>query len=182
MNIETWKSIPGFEYYEASSYGRVRSVDRFMEYERFGRISKHFRPGKILSIRWNPKNGYGNFFPGRGNTIYIHRAIVETFIGKIPKGMAVNHKDGNKKNNFIENLEIVTYAENIGHSYRELGRKTSKGDVLSNEDVDLIKFWHFPTSKNGRYCMHAKILAKIFNRNVSSIKNIASGKSARFAP
>src|SRR5205085_5266926 len=47
---------------------------------------------------------------------YVHRLVVEAFIGPIPEGMADNHKDGTKQNNDISNLEIATYSENIQHA------------------------------------------------------------------
>lgn len=49
---------------------------------------------------------------------YVHRLVAEIFIGQIPEGYCVNHKDGNKKNNRLENLEIVTFSENIRHAVR----------------------------------------------------------------
>jgi Mor family transcriptional regulator len=48
-----------------------------------------------------------------GKTVLFHRLIVETFIGEIPEGMEVDHRDGNKHNNELGNLEIVTPEENI---------------------------------------------------------------------
>lgn len=47
----------------------------------------------------------------------VHRVVYETFNGDIPKGMVINHKDGNKQNNHIENLEICTPSENTIHAY-----------------------------------------------------------------
>ena len=52
--------------------------------------------------------------------------VVEAFIGEIPPGMAVNHKDFDKSNNTLENLEIVTYSENNKHSAKA-GRYDDKG-------------------------------------------------------
>lgn len=47
----------------------------------------------------------------------VHRAVVETFIGDIPKDMVVNHVNGDKLDNRIENLEVATHAENTRHAY-----------------------------------------------------------------
>lgn len=52
---------------------------------------------------------------------YLHRIIAQKFIGDIT-GLEVNHKDGNRSNNHISNLELVTRSENQIHSYRVLGR------------------------------------------------------------
>jgi hypothetical protein len=48
---------------------------------------------------------------------YVHRLVWEQFNGPIPEGMVINHIDGNKKNNDLNNLELVTHAENIRHAF-----------------------------------------------------------------
>ncbi len=54
---------------------------------------------------------------------YVHRLVAEYFVDNIPKNYVVNHKDGDKSNNDVCNLEIVTYSENSIHSYHKLGNK-----------------------------------------------------------
>ena len=58
---------------------------------------------------------------GLGSEKSVHRLVVKAFISDIPDGMEVNHKDGNKQNNKVENLEIVTHKENMVHSRYVLG-------------------------------------------------------------
>ena len=53
--------------------------------------------------------------PGKQHRRYIHRLVAETFIGTIPQGSIVNHIDGDKLNNHLENLEIVDGKENGSH-------------------------------------------------------------------
>jgi hypothetical protein len=48
---------------------------------------------------------------------YVHRLVVEAFIGEIPAGLEVNHISGQKVDNSIENLEVVTHAENTKHAW-----------------------------------------------------------------
>lgn len=57
---------------------------------------------------------------------YLHRIIAQKFVGDVA-GLEVNHKDGNRSNNHISNLELVTRSENQIHSYRVLGRKPNRG-------------------------------------------------------
>lgn len=47
----------------------------------------------------------------------VHQLIAHTILGQPPKGYIINHKDGNKLNNRIENLEYITYSENTQHAY-----------------------------------------------------------------
>ena len=84
--------------------------------------------GKILSIKWNKKrilklrkttNGYLDFKICENNkkrNYSIHRFVYQTFKGVIPKGMETDHIDGDKKNNSISNLQLLTKKENIRKS------------------------------------------------------------------
>lgn len=53
----------------------------------------------------------------KSKLISVHRAVYESFKGPIPKGMQVNHKDGNKLNNNLDNLELCTPLENVRHAW-----------------------------------------------------------------
>ena len=86
------------------------------------------RCGKILSLKWNKKrilklytkrNGYleFNFYENNKKRHYsVHRFVFECFKGAIPKGMETDHVDGDKKNNSISNLQLLTKKENIRKS------------------------------------------------------------------
>lgn len=72
----------------------------------------------------------------------VHRLVVKTFMGEIPLGLAVNHKDGDKTNNNLSNLEVVTYSENMRHAYR-IGLISTHGSKnamskVTEEDVLLM--------------------------------------------
>jgi hypothetical protein len=76
---------------------------------------------RILRPRTHPSGYlYIGCFKGKGpNKVRlwrrVHRVVAEAFIGKIPKKMVINHKDFDKHNNSIENLEIVTSSQNSIH-------------------------------------------------------------------
>lgn len=67
-------------------------------------------------------------------TFKVHRLVVEAFVSAVPEGLCVNHKDGNKLNNTLSNLEIVSYSENTQHA-KDTGLAKR---ILSEEQVVSI--------------------------------------------
>ena len=84
---------------------------------------------------------------GRTNNARVHRLIAETFIPNPDNLRDVNHKDGNKLNNDISNLEWVSHSENVKHSYNnglqnKVRNKHGTYNVLSNDDKQTISSLH----------------------------------------
>ena len=108
---EVWKDIKGYEgMYQVSNFGRVKSFDR---YDKHGALWL----GKILSNK-PQKTGYVNVkfsVDGKRSVKLVHRLVAEAFIPNIENKPEVNHKDGNKSNNKVSNLEWVTSRENTLH-------------------------------------------------------------------
>lgn len=107
-----------------------------------GRVISLFN-NKILNPRTNEK-GYFRVSLVNENgkkDFYIHRLVAQTFLVNPENKRTVNHKNGCKEDNTIENLEWMTYSENHKHSYRELGRKVSWICIkdLSKEKVSRWK-------------------------------------------
>jgi len=123
--IETWKPVKGFPNYEISNQGRCRSIDRVTIRNRFMH-GKHVAEripfkGQVLKKRYDRKGyvRYRIYDSSRASkTFRAHRLVVEAFIGEIPEGLQVNHKNGVKDDNRVENLEICTNAENQRHAHR----------------------------------------------------------------
>lgn len=114
--FEVWLPVRGYEgLYEVSHLGRVRSVDRKVEYSDGRTVTKR---GKILSISAG-KNGYENvrlYKDKKAKNHSVHRLVAEAFISN-PEGKSqVNHKDRNPLNNDFTNLEWVTHQENADHA------------------------------------------------------------------
>ena len=110
--IERWKPVNGYVgIYEVSSHGRVRSVDRTINYSN-GQIRSY--KGKVLSTPLS-KRGYPHvdlWNRGKNQVRYVHSLVAETFIGSRPEGMEVCHNDGSKTNNHVDNLRYGTSSDN----------------------------------------------------------------------
>lgn len=120
---ETWMPIAGFEgRYSVSSLGRIRRLE--------GKWSP--RGDRLLQPSLSP-NGYPQIRLGR-KTFAIHRLVARAFIGLCAPGLQVNHRDGDKANNAVVNLEYVTMLENHAHAHR-MG-------LMKAPDPETISGWH----------------------------------------
>ncbi len=122
---EIWKNArtPG---YSVSSLGRVRSEARVVNR---GRYSVSW-PEKILKPRPH-SGGYLRVQLGGSKDYYIHRLVAEAFLDNPNNLPEVNHIDGVKSNNNVDNLEWVTPSENSRHAY-DVG--LSRRSLLTVED------------------------------------------------
>lgn len=131
---EIWKDIENYEgYYQVSNLGKVRSLDRVQE-DSLGR--KYPWKGKVMSPRIN-RDGYSQISlgkKGKVKTRTVHRLVAEAFLEKIPTKNYVNHKDGNKENNHLYNLEWCTAKENTHHAF-ETGLQ-SRGEDSNFAAID----------------------------------------------
>lgn len=121
-----WKRIPGFPRYAINHCGRIRS---------YARKTMHY-----LAISYYKESGYAFANIGNANGFRkckIHRLVWLTFRGKIPKPLQINHIDGDKTNNHLSNLELVTASENVRHSYRTGASKPRYGEDNSSARFTL---------------------------------------------
>ena len=113
---EIWRDVPGYEgYYQASNLGRIKSLERIVKHNCGGpkKLKERVLKGYV--------NRYGYVIislckKGRSKSHSVHRLIISAFIGE--SNLQVNHIDGVKTNNNIENLEYVTLQENISHAVK----------------------------------------------------------------
>lgn len=132
-----WKDIKGFEgYYQISDNGEVRSLDRYIHFKHKDRFYK----GDIISQQIG-NHGYKIIKLHKNKksfTFTVHKLVAEHFLEKPSYAECVNHKNGNKLDNRVENLEWVTYSENNIHALQNELRKprkriyTSKHNKSSN--------------------------------------------------
>lgn len=176
--METWKDIEGYEgYYQVSSQGRVKSLDRF--------DGVHFRQGTIIKPRLKA-NGYlqvGLRKHSERKWVGVHRLVAIAFVENPYGKSQVNHIDGNKQNNTIENLEWVTGKENQNHAAKTgLRSGVPKGEAHSNygkygEDSRSAKPVIRRDPNTGETKLYkAKILAGYEGFDVTSISKCCHGK------
>lgn len=172
--IEAWRPVRAFGGdYLASNLGRVRSLSRMS----YGEV--YMIPERILRSSVNKKTGYETvnlYKGGKCARYYVHRLVAETFLEN-PSGFTdVNHKDGDKQNNKLSNLEWVTRSENKIHSFRTGIAKTTKGEqnwkakLTTTHILTIRQLWN-----SGKYTRHR--LGEIFSVETPTITNIINKKS-----
>ena len=150
-----------------------------------------YRTGKIKNVVTGhvltpsvDKRGYYFVKLDRENltrkNMFVHRIVAESFIPNPERKTQVNHKDGDKSNNCVENLEWATPAENIRHSYTVLGRsgslKGKSGKLNANSipvyqyglDGQFIKSWDSVSdAARAIKCNPSQIINQISGRTIT---------------
>lgn len=165
-NLEEWRDIEGYDrLYKISSYGRVLSTRRFRTLGGFMKYSI-------------PQNGYKQTClckDGTPKTFMIHRLVAKAFLENPDNLPEVNHKDEDKTNNCVWNLEFCTRKYNnsygtkiqrsvrshdykrsaiksaLHHDYAEVGKKLSKKVIQLDENGNIVKVWDSIRSINSVY-------------------------------
>lgn len=171
MEEEIWKPIEGFEdYYEASSYGRIRSKSRIIYGDGIGFPRR--KNGKVLS---GIKVGAGYLSViltacGKRSRMYIHHIIAKTFLEPCDGKKQVNHKDGNKTNNASINLEWCTPKENVHHAFMT-GLMSPHHNQKNKKKVEI-------TDKDGNKTVYDSIAdaARVLGICESGVSRACSGR------
>jgi hypothetical protein len=128
MAQEIWKNVNGFDGYIVSNTGKL------------ARINKTDKKTKPLSLTNYDKDGYIKTSMnqnGKRHYLRLHRIVAENFLENPDSLPVVNHKDGNKLNNHVDNLEWCTVSYNTKHAFDVLGRKGHNGGM--NKRIKIIK-------------------------------------------
>ena len=113
--MKKWTKLYCSDYYEISDMGNVRSIERVVPHARYGKMKQK---GRALKTAVN-KHGYKLFAISENDvksTIYVHTAVFNSFNGTEPNGCRYNvidHIDGDKSNNRLDNLQRISQSENV---------------------------------------------------------------------
>jgi hypothetical protein len=165
QNCEVWREIENYVgYYQISNMGRVKSLSRTYKL----RDSIITYPEKILSLNLSTYGyPYVNLSKNNiKNRQFTHRLVAKAFISNPENKPCVNHKNGVRHDNRLENLEWCTYSENHIHAYRVLGRKRAMAGVCGKDN---------PKSKSvSQYTMDDKLIrVYVSAREASKITGIS---------
>lgn len=116
--MEIWKPLPCCASYSVSSHGRVKGPQ--------GLKTAAITYGGYLRVQL--------YYRGKAHCCSVHSLVMRTFVGKRPTGKVINHKNGNKTDNALANLEYLTYSQNAQHA-----RQTNLIDVCKGEQHPLAK-------------------------------------------
>ncbi|MBU3205161.1 NUMOD4 motif-containing HNH endonuclease [Clostridium algidicarnis] len=158
--MEKWRDVNGYEgFYQISNYGKAKSLDRVV-FCKTGKTRKI--KGKVL-ILINDKDGYKEINMSKNGKVRhgkVHRLVAEAFLEKIEGKNEVNHKDGNKANNEVGNLEWCNASENTAHAVKNGLLKVigsdNPGAKLTEKEVREIRNLYNDDKKNNSILKLAK--------------------------
>lgn len=160
--MELWLDIPNYDGYQVSNFGRVRTHNKLSNNSLH---SKRVWKDRILKYKGKtPRTGYrvDLWKGGKPKTFLVARLVAFTFYGKDINNhrLTVNHIDGNRFNNKLDNLELVSLKENVRHGFRTGLYSSSKKVKLVNKITGTIIY---PSSLSEG--------SKIINKNAGYLSN-----------
>lgn len=171
---EIWKTVIGYEgFYQVSNFGRVKSMPIFI----YDKKRKWFKTANIL----NPKPSKIGYFivtlckKTIREKVYIHRLVADSFIPNTDNKSQVNHINGIKIDNRVENLEWVSCKENIQHAFRIGLNKAHKRFNSDNHYSKPI----IQTDMNGLFVAEYPSMSECFRQTGIGVPQISSVISGR---
>lgn len=163
-----WRPCPCDAHYEVSDEGEVRSVDRT--------VARNGKPAQIRGKLLKPRKhsqGYRSVSMTGQKQATIHSLVMEAFVGPRPLGTDINHKNGDKADNRLENLEYCSRSQNMTHAVKTglmppppIKRGTSQHLCrLDEKQVRRIRAWH---AEGGGVAQ----MARHYDVGESTIRNI----------
>jgi len=171
--MEIWKPIKNYEGYDASNYGRIRSLDRWVKYSD-GRLRLY--KGRILKPV-KRKDGYlqvGLYKDGKQKRHSVHRLVWMAFNGDIPEGYEVNHINEITTDNRLGNLNLLTHGDNVNFGTRNKRIKEKRSQIVFQLTYPGLEFMCEWSSANeaGRNGFNQSAVSECCNGKRKSHKGV----------
>jgi hypothetical protein len=169
---KVWEDIEGFVgYYQISNHAEIRSLDRWVATKPSSN-NKRFIKGQVMKSCINNYRVIRLSKDGISKHFLLHRLLALAFIPNPNNYPCVNHIDGNKLNNDLNNLEWCTYSYNSTHSYI-IGKQNKKGEnhhfaKLTEKDVREIRYMDGTLTR--------WFMSKLYNISIHTIRDICIGR------
>ena len=165
--IESWEEVSRYpKSYVVSNKGNIGSLNYKGKKGVFGLMSMYFRKDKYVTVTLSNN--------GTAKTVAVHILVAEAFIPNPEKKPQVNHKDGNKHNNNVSNLEWATKSEDITHAYSNNLRKVGEKSHLSKlTKKQVLEIRDLMLNKNA----DRTEVAKLYGINVKTVWRIKNNKT-----
>lgn len=177
---EIWKKVVDNSNYLVSNKGRVYSKEVIIDTNKTLKKQKHKRTYKGCILNFGISMGYFKVNLKYNNKYYnkkVHWLVAETFIPNPDNKPCINHKDGNKLNNNVDNLEWCTYKENTQHAIKsgliEAGERSVTSKLTNKEVIEIKERYKIGNISQSK-------LAKEYDVNPSCICNIVNNKTRLF--
>lgn len=163
--MEVWKKIIGFENYEVSNLGNVKNTN-----------FKRTRKEKIMKSTKN-SSGYlllSLFKNGKRNRFQVHYLVAISFINNFENKKCINHINGIKTDNRLENLEWNTHSENTKHAFKIGLMKNNFGE---SQHLSKLKENDVLEIRENKDCLSYRQMANIYKVSVFSIQSVVNRKT-----
>ena len=154
---EIWEDIKGYEgLYQISNLGKIKSLDHVVKTSnKYKATGSRMVKGKMLKCSFD-KDGYLTISLSKNNIVKtkrIHKLVAETFIINLHNLPIINHKDENKQNNYVDNLEWCTHQYNTNYNNMPFKRAENRRKKVLQYDKNgnLIKKWNSMTEASKHY-------------------------------
>ncbi len=176
VEVEEWRPIPGLQFYEASSFGRIRSLDQTICHKGpWGKIAVRRINGRVLKCKPKPNGSgavYWQFHAGHGDHRMVSRCVCAAFHGPaLSWRHEAAHLDGNPANNRPRNLAWATPLQNAMHKHAHgTVARGIKNAAAKITEIDVHRIFE-------AYCFGVDMgsIAVLYNVTPSSIGNILRG-------
>lgn len=165
-NEEIWKDVHGYEgLYQVSTFGRIKGLAKMLCYDNTERILVPSKNNKGYLLVWLYKSGC----KPKGKT--VHRIVAETFLPNEKNLPQINHKDCNRENAALDNLEWISVSDNLKYSYANGRIAAWHGKKFSSEQRGFCRQRMLNSNHKRKKCIEI-ISNRLFDSGKEASKHL----------